>query len=177
MTPTLAGRYYHPAENTAAIATLLMVADTLRAFPFFVAPKTTFDELKVRVSTPLAATNFRIGIYQNLNGYPGAKIVETGLLDGNTGAVQTVAVTPFTLNGLYWLVVNANGATTLRAVPIVAIPNVLGVDPVLGANSQITMLDLASTFDVLPTPFPAGASTGSSTLAPLLAMRASVINP
>ena len=177
MTPTLAGRYYHAADNAVAVGVLLMVANTLRAFPFYVAPKTTFDELKVIVSTLVVATNFRIGIYKNLNGYPGDKIVETGLLDGSVATVQTVAVTPFTLNGLYWLVVNASGAPTLRAVGIAGIPNALGVDPALGANSQRTVLALASAFAVLPTPFPVGAALTSNTLAPLLAMRASVINP
>jgi hypothetical protein len=70
----IGGRFY-PAGSTNG-GTFTLVANTLYAIPFIALAKVAFTKLSVNVTTGVAATNARIGIYTNATGViaPGALI-------------------------------------------------------------------------------------------------------
>lgn len=157
-----------------APGTQALTANTLRTFPLVVTQQLTISQFRVQVSTLVAATSFRIGIYTSNNGYPNALIAGSdSLFDGAITTVQ-VATFPTAITlapGLYWIAVIANGAPTLRAVPVGAVPNVLGLNPAMGTNSQYTGRTVNLTFQSLPLTHPGGATLLANLQPPLVLMR------
>jgi hypothetical protein len=153
-----------------------LTANVLRTFPLVITKAVTYTALRVQVSTAVAATNFRIGLYNsNAAGYPNQLIAGSDTLsfDGNLTTVQVgTFASAITLQpGLYWIAVISSGAPTLRSVPVAAIPPVLGFNPAFGTNNQYTGRSIARTFGPLPDPHPAGATLLANTVAPLVLLR------
>lgn len=172
--PVRSGLQITAACNQLAPGTQALSANVLRAFPWRVKNSVTLSSLRSEVTTLVAATTYRLGIYaDNGSAYPGTLVTnsDTGTFDGATAGVKTASFASALLlrPGWYWIAVNSNGAPTLRALSVGAIENLLGVQGALGTNSTFTGWTIAQTFAALPSAFPASATLLANTLAPLAA--------
>jgi hypothetical protein len=174
LNPIRSGLQICAAVNQLAPGTQALTANVLRAFPWRLKSAVTLGAIRSEVSTLVAATTYRLGLYaDNGAAYPGSLITnsDTGTFDAATGGVKTASFTAAIVlqPGWYWVAVNSNGAPTLRSIAVGAIENLLGVQGSLGTNSTFTGWTIAQTYAALPSVFPAGATLLVNTLAPLAA--------
>ncbi|MGL4947073.1 MAG: hypothetical protein ACRC4X_05345 [Cetobacterium sp.] len=172
-----AGNYYSLALVQSAQATSTQAANIIRAWPWIVSKPVTFNEVRLEISTLVAATQVRVGIYNDTGLiYPGTLITgsDPGLFDSATTGVKTLAIpTPFLLQpNLYWLAVTSNGAPLCRSVAVAAIAPVLGVSNAMGTNGINTNYSVGQVFGALPATFPGGATTQSNNTCPAAIWRA-----
>jgi hypothetical protein len=165
------------AQAQLAPTTVAQVANTIRAFPFRVNKTVTVTQLRVEVTTLLAAATFRLGLYSdNGQAYPGALLAGSDTIAFDASAVgvkpvQTFAPPIVLKPGLYWLAVNNSGTPTLRGVAVGAIDPVLGHNPIGGASSNYTGYSAALAFGALPATFPIGAGLLGNIAAPAAMFR------
>lgn len=169
---TAASRGYTLATNCSAVATTVLTASQLRAFPWVITSKIVINGIFAEVTTASAGSSFRVGIYSDTGSlYPGALVATSDAIayDSGTVGVKTSALgtTITLLPGLYWVAVNSSANPTLRAIAPSAIAPVLGVPLTLGATPHTTGYAVASTFGALPATYPAGGSFQQNVAAPL----------
>lgn len=111
--PVFGGRFksgrYYGLPFTGGNA---MVQDRLVAAPFLVTKQRAFTAVALHVSTAVAATSVRVGIYDDDgSAYPGALKQEFGALDSATAGIKEIVLgTALDLApGLYWLAAVAQG--------------------------------------------------------------------
>lgn len=157
--------------NAAAGGTQSCAANSMRAFPWFVSEPITFIEILSEVTTAQAATNYRLGIYTDNNGYPNALVAGTDAAEYSgsaAAAVRTSGAVNITINpGKYWIVINSNGNPTLRSWPATILPTV-GVLSTIGAAPSIWGWTVTSTYGAMPSTFPAGASANTTLNCPIV---------
>lgn len=168
------GQGYSNNITQSTPTTLAISANRLKAWPLIIGQSITFNSLKSEVTSAVGSTTYRFGIYLDSSGYPGALVANTDLAayDSTGTGVKTgtpgsnVTLTP----GLYWIVINSNGAPTLRANPISALPTVLGISPNLGGSGAGTNYSLVETYNAsaLPNPYTAGATIEGGVACPTL---------
>lgn len=115
------GAFVLPATNATALSTIAGAANRFEAVPFIPARNLVVDQLALEVTTLLAASQFRLGIYaDNGSTAPGSLIVGTGLLDSAAIGYKTETIASQTLfcGTLYWLVTLISGTQTFRGVPL-----------------------------------------------------------
>lgn len=115
------GSFVLPATNATALTTIAMAANRFEAIPFIPAHDLTINELALEVTTLIAASQFRLGIYaDNGAAAPGSLLVGTGLLDSGTTGYKTETITSRTLAGgeLVWLVSLTSSNPTMRGVAL-----------------------------------------------------------
>lgn len=153
--------------NGVALTTKALVANRIYAVPY-VAPDRggTLDALEVYVTTGVAATNLRIGIYENAGEadlYPGTLLLDAGAFTSTTSnqkrtASISQALTP---GALYWFAVVSDGAPTLRGVSNNACSHLLGTAS--SANTTYTSHLYANlTYGALPSTFPTAGATAAT---------------
>jgi hypothetical protein len=108
------GRYYfglcsQPISNTA-----LLTADRLYARPFYVAQTETFTKIGIEVTSAVAASVIRLGIYNMANGLPTALILDAGTVDGSSTGLKEITISQELESGLYAVAWVSNGAPTVR---------------------------------------------------------------
>lgn len=160
--PASAGYRIAALVNATALTTGAIAANTIYALPF-VAPPTARKCAIIGFNvTTLAAGNARIGLYKNKAAndvYPGDLIVDSGSISTGTATVKSYNLpTPFELvpGELYWLVLHADAAPTLRAMAMAGVYPTLGMPTALGTAAQIGW-SIATAYAALPNPFTAGA--------------------
>jgi hypothetical protein len=163
------------AVNQIAPTATAQSANSLRAFPWEVKRSSTISTIRSEVSTLLAATTYRIGLYSDNNVYPGTLLsgTDVALYDASTTGVKSgtlPANITISAGSLIWVAINTTGAFSARCIPTSAISNVLGVVGNLGTNSSYTGWSFAQTFGAMPNTFPAGASLLPNINAPLVAL-------
>jgi Collagen triple helix repeat (20 copies) len=164
------------AMSQAASVTTAQFANTLRAFPWRVHKPITLTQLRAEVSTLLASSSFRLGLYEdNGSGYPGALVAgsDVSAFDSSTAGVKpNIFAAPITLAaGLYWVAINNSGTPTLRGISVAAIDPVLGFNPAGGTSCNYTCLSIAQAYGAMPNAFPAGATPAANVSAPLAMFR------
>lgn len=127
MEPGLAaGEYITAALNGLAPGTGPTAAGRLEFMPFRPGKTITVDNMVIDVTTAVAASQARIGIYSSLaSGLPGALLTGQGtLLDcASTGSKASAIAGGLLLQAgtLYWLAVHGSSTQTFRALPIGAL--------------------------------------------------------
>jgi hypothetical protein len=164
------GLTYCLAESETATATLVMVANVLRAWPWRIRRRVTFTDLNSEVATPSASTSYRLALYlDNGSYYPGSLIAQTDAQQYSSGAAGQRPATlapPITLEeGIVWLACNASGTPTLRGLAQTVINPILGTAP--GINGQRTCWSIPLPFAAMPATFPIGATASTNTNAPI----------
>jgi hypothetical protein len=92
--------------------TVVLAADTTRAAPFMVSRPVTVDRIGIAVTVPAPGSTLHLGIYaDDGTGRPGARLLDTGALDGATVGTREPTVAQYLAPGLYWLVVGAKGGS------------------------------------------------------------------
>lgn len=111
-----------PFGPSAPIAPVL---NNLCVVPVVFQRAVDIDKLGLSVTTAVAASTVRMGIYADAgNGYPGALILDGGTVDSSTTGAKTLSITRTTLPpGTYWLAYVLQGATgvMLRGLPLESI--------------------------------------------------------
>jgi hypothetical protein len=170
-----ASRYYTAPSSARTTASL---ADgTLCAHPFWVGQPMSFDRIGAEITTLIAASSVRLGIYaDNGRGSPGALIVNAGTIDSSSTGAKELVIATNLQPGLYWpCVVPQGGAPTMRAHNGTLFP--------VGAGSLATATGSGGIFSgvvtaagavpgALPASFP--AITNYQAFSPLVALRSAV---
>lgn len=163
-----AGKLYYPSGSDVTIATssfasgtTTFVPGTIRAWPWQIESPLTINQVRIEVTTLLAATSFRLGLYTDVNGVPGDLIAnsDAGLFDASTTGVRTSPV--FASNIVFpqptwvWLAAHGNGAAVLRGIPPSNLSALLGYDSSgASTNRSFTCWSATQTFGAMPATFP-----------------------
>lgn len=166
----VSGSYLSQQINASAFSTIAAAANRLDLFPFIPSREIVIDELAVEVTTLIAASQAKIGIYaSDANGNPAALIAGSGNLDCSTTGAKTAAVGPLTLNAgtIYWLAIHSSSTQTYRGIPVAALQP-LGHNATLNTSYTIRRATPAFAGGL---PANAPATTLTSAIAPWMRMR------
>lgn len=147
--------------NPVLTATAVTVS-RLRAYPFVPSKDMTLDQIAANVTVAGTLADMRLAVYaDDGNCYPATKLADSGNLLGTTAGIKAAAISLVVTGGeLYWLAEVHDVSLTLRTIPLVNLPPILGIDSALGTALGIGW-DVAHTYDAitaLPSPYPAGAT-------------------
>lgn len=169
--PILAtGRCYGTETGEAAdLANLVATALRMYATPLWVPEARTFDRIGLSVVTASAAgTRMRLGVYEALsNGFPGARILDSGDLLADAAAVKTFDAR-LLLEGHYMLVCLCESTPTLLGVYTQMANQGMADFSSVTKNGQVYRA--MGAYGALPDPF--GAITGYLGAAPAVRLRA-----
>jgi len=165
-------RYYTmSASDATAPTTLALTANRLYAMPFLISGTHVFSRIAINVSTLLAG-NARMGIYSNTTGdvYPNTLILDAGAVDTGTAGLKELTITGnwSPAPGLYWLVLVASSASTVRAIAVGSTIPILGMDSTFAAAHGNSWY-VAYTYAALPAVYPGGGTIGIASM-PVVAL-------
>lgn len=163
---TQSGKYITGAVQGYSVSTNALAANTLRAYPIVISKTLTITEIVTNISTNVGATVFRVGLYtDNGSCYPNQLVsgsdaaeYDSSTMGNKSSGVISVVLTP----GLYWVAINSNGAPTTRAISSVAIQSIIPHDANGASTDGYTRYAVTQAYGVMPSTFPAGASTSVS---------------
>jgi len=146
---------YHAGITAAGMAPLTTSANNIDLLPFYVPVAQSFDRVAVNVTTA-AAGSARLGVYADSGAiYPGALILDAGVVTTGTTGIRWLEANLSFLPGLYWLARLQDAAPSLQGLASTGMLALGSED--LGA-AWITGYRLARPYaDGLPTAFPLGA--------------------
>ena len=129
-------------------------ANRLYAAPFLVPRTMTFDRIAIQVGTGSGAANARLGIYADgTNLYPGALVLDAGIVSVASAALVTITINQQLTKGLYWMACLTDGTPSLYT--IYGCAQILGLSSGhLGSPNQGWCV--TQTYGALPDPFTAG---------------------
>lgn len=172
---------WHSSPATGiALATATLSNGNLRAEPISIGRAVMLEKMAIHVTNAVADTEVRIGVYEDLGGYPGRLIMDVGT--GSTsstgvktfcsdGCTHTTTVLPRVLQpGFYWMVINSNGEQSIRGftegsmISVMGFTSDLPTTPSLGYN-------VPSPYEELPQHYPADASVTHTTPLPAIFMQ------
>jgi len=151
--------YLLGSTSGVALSTKALVANRAHAVPF-IAPRRggTIDQLQIRITTGVAATNVRCGIYTNASETdlrPDSLVLDAGAGSSATSSSTiTLSISQALTPGmLYWLVLLSDGAPTVRAGSANACIPIMGF---AGATvtAMHTHLYATVSYGALPASFP-----------------------
>jgi hypothetical protein len=171
--------YYANSRNCTALTGVALTIGNIYAMPF-IAPKRAsaalalLDRIAVRVTTGVAASNIRLGLYANAgsaeNPYPGSLLRDSGNL---ATIAAGIAVDTFsqalTAGGLYWCVVHPSAAISIACLGVGGAGNMLGTDNTLSLTPQAGWF-VNQAFGALPASYPVAAGATRITAAPIPAI-------
>lgn len=166
------GQYFFPLpSNTMVDASVNALAATTVAgaalrcdfVAFTPARDLPINQLACEVTTLGAGTTALLGIYDDLNGAPNSKLVESASLDcSTTGVKSTTLGSVFTMNKgeTYWWACATSGTQTMRALAVGGMRSI-GLSSTAGVRANLRRATLASM--ALPATAPATTLTGATT--------------
>lgn len=118
--PVASGGYHSALVSAGALTTVAGAANRLDFVPFIPSRGFTCNELGIEVTTLLAASLAHVGIYDDLNGAPNAKLAASAsALDCASTGVKTAAISQaLSAGSVYWLAVLTSATQTLRGIPL-----------------------------------------------------------
>jgi hypothetical protein len=141
--PDLASGRYLVMPSFGALGTATLSANTMGATPVYVKKRTTFSHISF-APTSSSSISYRLGVFANSGSDPGALIAGSGVeVTGVTVAAATTTdvafSSPLTLDpGWYWLVVLANGSSTVSAANSASTVMWLGAGNLTQLGTRIT---------------------------------------
>lgn len=166
------GTYSSSAPTTQAIS-----LNTTQAFPFIVGTGFTINSIEFEVTTG-ATGQCMVAIYDTgTNLYPNNRLAQgTDQSTSSAGIKSDPISVTLADNTLYWLAINCKTGVTLRALPVTAIPNILGNTGTASASSNNVGWTVAgahgsSGFN-MPNPYTSGATLIANTPPTLIQVRA-----
>jgi hypothetical protein len=156
------GSYVIPSVASLALATIAGAAGRIDFYPFVPAKTFTIDRLALEVTTLIAASQLKIGIYSDLAGIPDALLLGTGNLDGaSTGVKFEAAAFTFVAGTPYWLAVHFSATTTVRGIAVGGLIQL--AYPAAGGTALSTVRRATVTYaSGLPNPAPAATLNGAT---------------
>lgn len=131
--------YGSPAEQ---IVDNPATQNMLSAVPVVVPNACVANSLGVMVGTPAAANVFRLGIYADNVGVPGALILDAGTVSAATSGFKQLAIAQALAPGVYWLAGVLQGGTGASALVILkSALNLPSPNPPIATSSNIVGFD------------------------------------
>ena len=168
------GACFNAAVTQVASTTLTLAANRLYCYPVLVPSILSFTKILTEVTTAVASSNFRFGLYYDNGGsYPGNLIPNTDatIFGGATLGVVTNNLPSSIILGAQtiWFAMLANAAIGVRAIPPAALSSFLGYNPAMGANNAYTVPYFNYGFAALPNNVPAtGIQVVANVAAPMI---------
>jgi len=165
-------RYYSSPNTGTALTTAVMVANTLYAMPLVIENAVTIDEMRINVTTAIASSVIRLGIYDDSNNEPEHLVIDCGTQTTATTGVKTYTTgLPISLPpGFYWLVAVSGNNPTIRGFSVAGMIPLLGVDANLG-TAQGFGYSVAFTNGALPTSYPSSPTVRTAAPLPAIFVR------
>lgn len=173
--PPLQPSRFYGIPFGATLTTLLTVASTIYAYPFFVPNQNTLKTLNASVTTGQTGGKVRLAVYSSKFGLPNALIAGTdsGDLAATTTALATSSALGVPLpSGLYWLALQAAATSTMPSVEALAsvagsvLASQLGYDTaahaLAGSGEYATGVSATQTYGAPPAAFPTPTFTQSA---------------
>jgi len=162
-------------SNCTALTTFTFSANTLYAFPFL-CPRnvSVVRDMRIRVTTGVAATNARLGIYESVGGFPDALVAnsDSGDLDTATSATTRVYTPGATLTLVsgkeYWIAIHSSGAPAIQGIPLAGRADFWHDT---ATTSNYTLVSVAESFGAMPDPFTTGYVGVLDAISPIIYMR------
>lgn len=158
------GRYYsHTAflPNTGAITAQAMVANRLYAMPLIVPASVTFDRVAINLTTAVAGSTIRIGIYEADNGWTCTRIVDFGTLASTTPTgIKEITISQALSAGRYLVAIASSHTPSISRASMTNF-NPFGETTVAQTNAGAVIQNLAGGFAALPDPLVATATDTS----------------
>lgn len=161
------GRYYGPVVAQSASGTL--TNNLLSVMPLVVPEAKTLDRIGIHVTSPIAATVIRLGIYSTTSALPDALVLDAGTIDSSTGGGKEITISQALTPGLYWLAAAAQGGAPASLIASTGHMPAIGATGVQDWSAQYRGYSRASVTGALPSTF--GAPTLISS-APIVVVRA-----
>jgi hypothetical protein len=145
---TLAPMYLYVSTRYTNITpwpskTTLSIGDgTCYFIPFWVTRSMTIDRVNVEVTTALASSTIRLGIYSSSNDAPGSLLADFGTADSSSTGQKELTVSQAVSAGLYYFAVVRQGGSGTLAVRAVGASN--GSFTSLPATSTTFMHDFGN---------------------------------
>lgn len=112
------GYYYCGTSQQGSDATIAGTQNVAYAVMFVVSKTTTFDRIQCEVTSAIASSTVRLGIYNSTNNIPTTKLLDAGTVDSSSTGAKEITISQTLTPGVYFLVsANQGGASspTLRA--------------------------------------------------------------
>jgi Collagen triple helix repeat (20 copies) len=139
--------YVSAAINALALTTLAGAANRLDYIPFIPDRDITINQLQASVTTLIASSLFRLGLYDSdSNGLPANRLETSGDLSGATVATVSYdlpASRTLLAGNLYWLAIHHSSTATHRAIAVGALSELFQLS---GGTSGPTILRQTVTF-------------------------------
>jgi len=140
-----------PTTGTA-LTTGAVASNRLYAIPIPISEITRFDRIAINVTTA-GSGNIRLGIYEDINAYPGKLLLDAGTVSTSSTGVKSIAISHLVSPGRKWLVLVSSGTPTLRSFAVASLVNSLGYGSALG-TAAIQGFYVSYTYATLPLVFP-----------------------
>lgn len=166
--PVVPDLYYGPLTTLSgwSLGTFTMIQNVLYAVPFTCPVDASFDTFGVRVTTAVASSTIRMGVYAaGSDGYPSTLVQDMGTVDSSATGFRSF--NPITLDldaGAYWIA----GACSHAGVAVANIALAEGLTAYLGIAAPTSPVPVVSLerssalsggFSALPAPFGTATST------------------
>lgn len=145
-----------------------VTAGRLYAVPIRITESVTATKIATYVTTGVAATNVRFGIYENSSGVPGNRIIDGGEAStATTNTTPEVTISQALTPGWYFLAMVFNGTPSIRTNTVIR-------NTTLGATglnvSGISHFYVAHTYGALPASFGTPTADSQPTI-PVIALQ------
>lgn len=157
------GVYYstNPLSGTGGTTTTSM--NNVYLFPFIPKNTLTINEMRVEVNVVSTGTLATMLIFDDLNGLPNNKLIESTNLDCTTTGMKTFITSfTFTAGTTYWLGVSTNGTTGFRSNN-----NSFALQHHASSSAIVTQYQQAHIFGSVPSTISINATTNASSLPPI----------
>jgi hypothetical protein len=152
------------AVGSGTAGTFTLTANTLYAFPFIIDQPLRIEDISTVIQTAVGGTTVRLAVYRDGgNFYPGKLVPRTdqGTLSSATTGVKTNTFEPMKLiRGIYWAVIQSNGAPAPRSQGKVVSYKALGFNPT--TLEAYTGWQYSLAYAASPGIFPKGATLASN---------------
>lgn len=131
--PPFSGKSYMAMITYGALTGVVSSANFVRLYPFIPARNITISSTSINVTSLVAGINTRILIYDDSNGLPNSKLIESTDLSCSTSGVKTFTTTyTFTAGTVYWIGNYSSGAPSFSHLPVA---NMLMMNNLIAGNT------------------------------------------
>lgn len=168
-----ASMYYGPRGRTTAVAPVALTQYIVNVTPHHIAERTAFTKVGLRVTTAVAASTIRIGIYHITGGQLGALVVDAGTVSSATTGAKEATISTTLEAGPYAIVCQCSHAgVEINGVTIPSLMEIFGVATDTATDCTPYYSPGAVVVPAWPDPFPGVlAYTDSSFIVPFIWLR------
>jgi hypothetical protein len=166
MTPLVTGRYYR-VPNGSVSTSAALGNGTLRVVRKYIPTSTTITRIGAEVTViGDVGSKFRIGIYADSSGRPGALVLDAGQINGDSATVQEITISQALTPGWYWFggvvqsVVTTQPTVRVLATPYEPLVHDLGTS-ILSAGLTSLGASVGGVTGALPNPFGTVGTAGN----------------